>query len=438
MAQEVTRYSGMIGLNVVLEIALVVFTLVSFTLLLTPDYRAYSYLVAPGIVIPSVSVYVDAENEPSTRSIPAFSSFLRQYLDGRRADLMFFTEASKAANGARYKLLARYGFRPIDVPHDPTGVGVVKEAVDRELAMHAFERALLGPKHQEFIIVTQDGDYVPLVYRLCALGHKVQIWASTNSAPYSTLATYLDMDFVNLSHQLSDQGAELSPAIEPTPSRMSRAFAVRTARTARAVNARQNRHHKPFDPNSLEIHSPSAIRGDPGVEKLYRAIEVTRALHTWCKDTYRSDAARYAKFRELGMTTLLPNIAGVGYSVGAWFDIWIEHLTALQVFTQSSQEKILARGPAETDTATRQLHAMAKAAALTATQATSIRPDGLINIRTIVTMLEATQSHDDTAPLRLLVAPTEGRRCTYPLLCMVCAGNRTPPIRRCRGDGGPD
>ena len=421
-SRQVMAFVDLVGLNVIVEVGLVVFTIVSVALLLTPDYHAYTYLVPPSAEIPSVSVYLDAESEPPTAAIPGFVNHLRKYLDGRRADLLFFTEAQTAAGKPRYVELARYGFRPIDVPHDPTGVGFVKEAVDRELAMHAFERALLGPAHQEFIIVTKDGDYVPLVYRLCALGHKVQVWSTQHSPPYTQLALYLDVKVVNLSPELASQApvassAALAPAKAPPKSWQARKAQRKWARHKRGKTSAAR-----FDVDALRVSIPAIISVTPGADKLFRAIEVTRLANDWYRNRFRADASRYGEFRKQALTGLVPDIAAVGYSVGSWLDFWIEHLTALRVFLPEQPNRSLARGPTTTELAALQLRAMAQVAAEAATMAESTRGDGLIHIRAISIIMESREFHDaETGGLGALVAPSEVRRTLHTRYFVWCA-----------------
>ena len=96
-------------------------------------YRRPSYFATTPSAIPPISVYLDAENQIPQAAIRQFTKFLMEYLNGRRADLLYFLDASQTASGEQYKTLYRFGFRPVDVPHDPTGKAPVKEAVDRML-----------------------------------------------------------------------------------------------------------------------------------------------------------------------------------------------------------------------------------------------------------------------------------------------------------------
>ena len=402
-AQAVALSLGPGSLTVALEAILVVFACARFALLLAPGYRQYRYLTIPTSSVAPISVYVDAENILSEQTIPDVAAFLRKYLDGRRADLMFFMDAAEAARSTKYKMLFRYGFRPVDVPHNPTGKKEMGEAVDREIAMHAFERALIGPAEQTFVIITSDGDFAPLIYRLAALGHSVQVWSSTTTNVYRTLERYLPVNLVDLSQVIAEQ-------------RTASSSAEMAASAGRAKTA-QRKHKRPmrsttFEP-STSITLPASLT-QPGVEKLYYALVETRMAHTWCADHYKSDAARSSQFRVMLTTRLLPRIVGVGYSSGSGIEYWLDQLIALGMFTSSPTSEFPTRGPTSAEVAARQLYAMAVAAAQAATQATSTRPDGLISMHAILAQLASAElASEDTAPLRALVAPSNGKRVTH-------------------------
>ncbi|MBF6592221.1 MAG: NYN domain-containing protein, partial [Ktedonobacterales bacterium] len=145
--------------------------------------------------IAPVAVYVDLENQLSESMIKAFVSYLRgQISPGQTADLFYYADAEEAAKSARYKTLWRYGFRPVDVPHHPFGSQNVENVVDMELALHAYERALAATTPQHIILITADQDYIPLIYRLHALGHRVSVWAKTLPIGMQSLGAYLGIE----------------------------------------------------------------------------------------------------------------------------------------------------------------------------------------------------------------------------------------------------
>lgn len=402
-AQVVAQRLGFAGLTVSVEVILVVFACASFALLLAPGYRQYRYLTLPTSSIAPVSVYVDAENILSEQTIPYVVAFLRKYLDGRRADLMFFMDASEVASSAKYKTLYRYGFRPVDVPHNPTGKKKMGEAVDREIAMHALERALVGPDEQTFVIITSDGDFAPLIYRLAALGHSVQVWSSVATNVYRTLERYLPVNLINLSQVIAEQRAASA--------------STETTEPAGHVKPPQRKRNRPLQATTFEpsatITLPSSLT-QPGAEKLYYALVETRMAQSWCADRYKNDTARGSQLRAVLTTRLLPRLVGVGYSSGTGIEYWLDHLIALGVLAPSRSGEFPASGSASAETAARQLYAMAEAAAQAAVQATSTRPDGFISMHAVHAQLATTElASEDTTPLRELVAPSNGKRTTH-------------------------
>src|SRR5262245_64491536 len=112
-----------------LTVVVALCVLLALGLLLLPSYGRHTYLSTAPSNIPPVSVYLDAENQLSPETIRRFVQFLIEHLDGRRADLLYFLDASMTANGPKYKELYRFGFRSVDVPHNPIGEGSVKYAV---------------------------------------------------------------------------------------------------------------------------------------------------------------------------------------------------------------------------------------------------------------------------------------------------------------------
>jgi uncharacterized LabA/DUF88 family protein len=408
--KTLSQGAGPTGLRVTLDILLVAFALASFALLFAPGYRQYRYLTIPTSLIAPITVYVDAENLLSEQSIPAMITFLRKFLDGRRADLLFFMDAEREASSKKYKALYRFGFRPVDVPHNPIGTKTMDEAVDRELAMHAFERALLGPAAQEFIIVTSDGDFAPLVYRLRALGHSVQIWSSGSSNTYLKLAQYLSLTLVDLSQVLSEQ------RIEP-PVEGAQPAARRPGRQTKRKRARRS----PGARVGAQI-APPANLSEPGQEKLYYAIAETLRAHQRCEEHYALDAARNGQFHLLLNTVLAPRIASVGYSAGAWIDYWLDHLLTVGVFDSAPDHDFPATGSVSAEIAASQLYAMAKATAEAAAHATSNRPDGLLNMQVIIAQMETVEpTSGGTTALRALISPINGRRATHTRFFVRCA-----------------
>ncbi|WIG59773.1 MAG: hypothetical protein OJF49_002520 [Ktedonobacterales bacterium] len=401
---------GALGPHTLLLIGIAACALVILFLILQPSYRHSTYLATSTSLIPPVSVYLDAENQLSERDIRAFMNFLTKYLDGRKTDLLYFLDASQTATGEKYKTLYRFGFRPVDVPHDPMGYVRVKEAVDKELAMHAYERALLGPPSQEFILVTGDGDFVALVYRLAALGHRVQVWAAPANPTYHKLASYLDLVTVNdfshvvseleiVSSEPSERPATLTPALTSKPKK------------AKARKQKKNQLSATVPPR---LPVPTSLSRS-GEAQLYYAIADTITARN---DAQRgkSDQSKRDIFYNLLDTTFRPRLASVGYSAGSkWFDYWQEHLMMLGVLHRARGHALPTIGSASAEDAARSLYAIAEAAARAAVQVALTRPEEIVSMNGVATALAAHDFPSDTAaaPLLKLIAAGNDKRETH-------------------------
>jgi uncharacterized LabA/DUF88 family protein len=359
-----------LDVNVLLSGVAALCALLALAFIFWRPYRRHSYLATDRASIPPVSVYLDAENQLSSNTIRRFSQFLMEHLDGRRADLLYFLDASATATHPKYKELYRFGFRPVDVPHDPTGEGTVKEAVDREIDMHAYERALLGPAEQEFIIITGDGDFVPLVYRLRALGHSVQIWATPIRDVYRTLASYIDVRVLDLA-QIIRELPDVSEA----------------------------------------------------EEALYRAIKDT--LKARERIAKQRGSARQKRDNFLGQLSggLKPTLASVGYSGGKYREYWLEHLTALSLIQPDDGKTLPGSGSAEPLEAARQMFAMAYSSARSVERLATSRADQIVSMEEVGADLAA-EAIDDSAPeapLRRLLQEQPGKRRLHARYLARCA-----------------
>ena len=374
-------------------------------LLIVPSYRKHGYLVTAPSLIPLVSVYLDAENQLTEPTIRPFMDYLVKYLDGRRADLLFFLDAATEAPKEKYKLLNRVGFHLIDVPHNPSGNKVMREAVDREIAMHAFERALLGPAGQEFIIVSGDGDYVPLIYRLISLGHRVQVWALRPSGAYDVVANYLGVNVINLADVLMESSGDASEALR------AGAFVTPQTNVKNKKKAKRKKSVKAtFAPQGHQAVPSSISHPDEG--KLYYAIIESLDAYHWSLDSAETDEERNTLFHSALGNALRPRLSSVGYSIGSSTGFWIEHLIALHVFESIPGREFPGLGETSAEDAADILFATAMAAAHVALATTASGRDGVIRMSEIAeTLLSAHTGDDDMAtPLLNLVRFTTGTK----------------------------
>ena len=184
--------------------------------------------------IAPVSVYLDLENQVGSHEVAQFTSAVREFVGSRAADLYFYSNAATTATGKVYKALWKRGFRPIDVPFKHLGVRSAKNIVDVDLSLHAYHRAAFGPPQQVILLITEDQDYIPLVFRLRALGHLVTIWASSLPESYKQLQGYLGISYREFGTEFgkSVPADAQKPVVKPARKPVSSKLAHPTARTA--------------------------------------------------------------------------------------------------------------------------------------------------------------------------------------------------------------
>ena len=337
--------------------AIILLILVGLLLVFVHPYRRATYFAANPSTIPLISVYVDAENQLSRATdIPKFADEVMRYLNGRRANLLFFMDSSSQAHGAQteqFKMLCRYGFRPVHVPHNPTGMALkgIKEAVDKELAMHAYERALVGPPEQEFIIVTSDQDFVALVYRLAALGHHVQVWATPILPAYRELQRYLDIELLDIARLVSDSGLSDQESVT--------------------------------DGQSSE--EERAVLSEAGERQLYRAILDTLGIRNVCEEKHRNLTAMRI---EIG-SELASRLSGVGYSAQSKVDYWLDHMYATGVLGRPQGGHLPSIGSAFPENAAYALFAVAQLTTECVIALGQRRPNGIVTLSDIANALLA-------------------------------------------------
>lgn len=403
---SVTPLAGAVALLVLLCLALI----------FVRPYRRPTYLATERSAIPRISVYVDAENQLPNAAIPRFTEFLMQYLNGQRADRLYFMDASSGEHGAQteqFKRLYRYGFRPVHVARNPTGEAKndIKEAVDKELAMHAYERALLGPMKQEFIIVTADQDFVALVYRLAALGHHVQIWATPMYPAYRELATYLDIELLDLALLVS----------ESRSSDQEDAGDQREAATEQAGGMQptgRNSHGTANLIPSYEVAEPTLL-SEAGEKQLYRAILQTIRTRDECEQKHRGLLA----FRTTMGSELAPRLAGVGYRGASKIDYWLDHLYATGALQKTRNTQLPGIGATPPETAAHALFVVAQFAAEAAVAMGQRRSDGVVSESDIANAMLAlrAQAQGRVQNLLNLIDQTNKRRATHARYLVRCA-----------------
>jgi hypothetical protein len=172
-------------------------------------------------------VFYDFENQSISPPVADdFIAFLRQHA-GRQADLHFFADISNTVDiGYRkiYTILRRHGFHQEDVAHtDHIGaIRNIKNMVDMKLALMALERGLVAATPQHFIFITADLIYIPLFYRLRALGHQVSLWARDVPDIYQRIAPDAGITIVPLGDRFTRGSKPYPTDSRPYPNRDTR------------------------------------------------------------------------------------------------------------------------------------------------------------------------------------------------------------------------
>lgn len=440
-AQSAAQGLGYEGLTILVECVLIVFALSSFALLLAPGYRLYRYLPLPSSKIAPVTIYMDTENFSVETTDTATNKQMMQFMvnhvraylalqfaNGRYADLLFFMDASHVGEkgdsaatkvslrGAklnwRYELLYRSGFRLIDSPHSPMGTNVIHEAVDKEIAMHALERALLGPERQEFIIIAEDGGYVPLIYRLLALGHSVQIWSPDGViGAYVTLTAY----FAEAQFKILDLSREAGKAKRTATSHEQDSAATTSPTPKRVSPARMS--DLVFRPSA----PPAVTFAQAEMNQLHYAIYNTVDLCEWIARHIPSADTRTKVLNESLGGVMKRHLAAVGYEGQGSSTSWLKALDALDALTWTGKG-LPTRGSAVPEQVAQRLYALALAMAWAATQAPIPQDDNTLTTQAIRDRFMVTAPVADDTKAHTARTALDGLGVMYLLRCARALG----------------
>jgi len=279
-------------------------------LTLHPRLKTYPPAIAP------ISIYFDNENQPiAVSQLPAFIAYIRSYIKGSRADLFFYADVNLPHNNRVYGVLRRAGFKEIEIFHKGVGKSKVQNAVDIELALHAYERALLTRAHQHIVLIAADRDYIPLLIRLRELGHDVSVWGRSLSPALKVIAEKIGVTVWEFGKQFADAIPAKPPAIAPSQT---------------------------VTPASLEKPVLSEQQRQAGQERLQHAIALTLDIINTARQQITDDGALRA--------LILARLAGQTGLVEAGFEgrhratHWLTTMTALDAVRYSGDPPVLGAG----------------------------------------------------------------------------------------------
>jgi len=332
---------------------------------------------APSAIAP-VSVYVDAENQlQDSTTVRPFVAYLRKQLNGRRADLLYFANAMQPQTRATYKELYRFGFRPVDVPHAPFDDEEIKDAVDMELSLHAYDRALRGPEHQVFILVTGDRDFLPLIFRLHALGHAVHIWAKQPPKSFRAIGAFLDTVRVFDLRDIFPPDSQTQPP-----------------KTAKGVHG-----DKPADRGAEPI-------------SIHQAMTYTLAILQEANATSTTHPGTTRRFHDLLGEAFGNFLHRLGYDRGRRVDAWLELLVALGVLRRGTPGNVFERGSVDPALAAQHMEQFLHQLAVAIVALASQREDRVISYDSAVKRASAGISVDqpvEVERLRAMLTPSNRR-----------------------------
>lgn len=386
-----------------------------------PRRRPHPYWVRHPQTVAQVSVYVDAENQlQKSELVRPFVHYLRKYLHahhkGQRADLLYFADASQSAHRKTYEELYRFGFRPVDVPHVAFEDEEVKNAVDIELSLHAFERALHGARGQHFILVTGDRDYLPLIFRLHALGHTVSVWAAAPSLTFQLARNFLDdVEVIDLddvfSHALNASEPVAHPATPTVPPR-KRKRAKSNVRRGSLALASQTPH-------------PAVVSIDPR-ERVSIADAITYTLEVI--NTLNTSSGFPEKRRHLFPIRLGAAqgnfLKRLGYEGSTRIECWIAELAVLGVLRAETPGVLPAQGDTDPARAAQDMERFVNDMAAVALGLARERQDSIISYQDISTRIGASTGDsvlESTNPLRALVIAGSPKALAHTRYICLCA-----------------
>ena len=400
------------------------FVVCAALLIALPRRRPHAYWVGRPPAIAPVSVYVDAENQlQNSTLVRPFVRHLRTYLDehlkGQRADLLYFADAAQPAHRPTYKELYRFGFRPIDVPHVPFEDEEVKDAVDMELSLHAFDRALHGGRHQQFILVTRDRDYLPLVFRLHALGHAISLWAADPPAAFWAAQDFLrnvrvfDLNEV-FPREPSGSESDATPA---TPdAQISKRRAAKRRRKGRGLAIAR----RTLSSTLLGAAQRERVTLGEGIIYTLEVINTLNASPTTAEKSARLFPVRLGAAKGNFLKRL-------GYDGGTRIECWTAELIALGVLRIEAPGALLVRGETDPLVAASHMERFVSDLSSVVLELAHERQDSVVTYLDISTRIGAAarDATDSGNPLRALViagGQRSGAHTRYLCLCARALG----------------
>jgi hypothetical protein len=382
----------------------------ALALYVAPLPRAHSYLATNPQRIPRVAIYLDYENPLPNTAVQPFLEYVHSFVGRRRAELVLFSDAALFATGKRYRTLVKGGFRPVDVPHkrviDVEGDNTnSKNSVDVELALYAYQQALLSPHPMDIVVVSGDQDYIPLIRRLWVEGHHVHVWAMIVPSAVAELAQQLNIEAATFSSLFSWQPSE------PPGTQTGKAGKRPRQKSSTAGSAAETRSLK--SGGAL----PTRATGNDAGQALGTPVSRARLVATFSSHRHVLDHVRQSYGTGKSALKVLGSQIGdkhrdvteaFGFTGKGWTKRWLLLLQAIELFDLDSGGSMPLVGPRNADQAADRLlqflHNLTECACALAATTT----DRAITFVQLQSQLAAPSAPDaDSAKLRhLLVHPS--------------------------------
>jgi hypothetical protein len=403
---------GVLPVAVMLGLVLLVAATV---ICVTPLPKTHSYLATNPHRIPRVAIYLDYENQLPNAAIQPFLDHVRSFVGGRRAELVLFSDAILSATGKKYRSLVKGGFRPVDVPHkrvlDVEGDDRnSKNSVDVELALYAYQQALLSPHPMDIVLVSGDRDYIPLIRRLWVEGHHVHIWAMVIPPAIAELTQQLNIEAATFSSLFSWESADDAPAGVAQKRRRGKPRAA----SAEGKSARTKDEGSETRSRKTEDAASTQPKGNLGDEALDSPVGREQLVVAFAYSRQVLDRVRRSNGTGKSALKVLGSQIGdshrevseaFGFTGKGWTRRWFLLLQALELFTADSGVRIPLPGPIDAAQATdRLLHFLRELSECACTLATST-PDRTVTFASLQAQLAAVSTHAaDTEMLRQVLA----------------------------------
>ena len=366
---------------------------------LAPLPKTHSYLATNPQRIPRVAVYLDSENQLPNVAIEPFLAYVRSFVGGKRADLVFFTDAAHTADGAQYRALVKGGFRPVDVPHKRVeevdgDTDNTKNAVDIELALYAYQQALLSPQPMEIVLVTGDRDYIPLIRRLWVEGHHVHVWALRIPTAMKELAQQLGVETAPFADLFQWERIG-SPSRSAKPSKLKQPHGARATQEAPARA-----------PASSAQDAPQPAGRGSKIERaqLAQAFASSVQLLEQARKKFEVDQSAIQLLSSRTGNYLKPITEALGFTGLGWTARWFLLLTALGVYARPDAVSMFTRGNTSPDEAAETLLRFLEEVSVSAYALAKLTPDDVVPLANLRDrLLQPTTQDPKTAALRALL-----------------------------------